>query len=1076
MTTTYNKQVLLKRGNTAVSSTYIGPVGEVTVDTDLDTIRVHDGVTPGGRLATSSQSGITPPSSPRENMLWYDTAGGRLYVYYDGAWVDASPAGDQEVIARINSLDANVGTLSTNVQSLNANIGTFETATNNRIQALDANIGTFETIVNSEISQFETAVSGTVNTINSNINALNATIAGFEGQPGPTSDAWVDNAPPDISNVGALWYDANGGRLYVQYDSTWVDASPTTVDLGKFVFDSDGDSAFISTTDDAGASPDRYDIVLIPGGEGNSSIRVPSQANSLAGFPLVIAATAANSAVVINTDTGSWTFGNTGILTLPTDGSIDTYSGTGGFKITTDGQIQFASGHSIGGSDTGLGLRMATDRGTILFGNHPEVQITSSHHFHIMAQDPGATDLFFGSDENFVKLPRGTNDVVIGNGNNYNWQFGDQGTLTVPGAITMPDETGLYSPGHDLYITAGNTTGCSVPGGDTIISSGLGYSGVAHNGGNVTLRTGDYYNKVWNFDYNGNLTLPAGGDILDSTGASVLGGAGGGTIWTNDANGCLRVELSSTGFEAFTDSSHVDLKDSGIWSIGSYGNSTWIGNNEFANLNDLSLRSGDATFITTNLRENGNHQWKFGTNGTLTIPGDIISTAGPAITFATTFDGNIAPEIHIKASKLTFIADSAYLNDIVDNTLPFNGVPAMSWNMEGEVLTWTSNSEIFASTSIFKMPHSDSANVGVIAMTGPSGGSELSWHGGTDYGRPIGQFIKSSANVSISTNAGFKWWIFGDDGTTAFPGYTFQASDGTAGQALVTDGSGSVTWTTLLGPNGNANTGNFTFVDDTLAVVDNGDIALQTNGKNWTFMADGRLILPLQGKISGTDVNSFLTFNYGDDVELKAGDNLFLSGSVATIRTNSNANQWTFGNDGNLTLPPGGDIRDSVSNISVLKTRIGDTYASGAFQQLTIAHDEGKLITIGGGNSLFRLPQLTADLLGAEFEFYFSADAGQVYLQAYYTDNRATTDLFRGSVFVGVDNSAQGRLHTATAGVADANYLFLGQHHAKAGSYIKFKAIAFDSVGTWLVQGQCVGDTVNTTPNGQSYIFQNYYD
>jgi hypothetical protein len=80
---------------------------------------------------------------------------------------------------------------------------------------------------------------------------------------------------------------------------------------------------------------------------------------------------------------------------------------------------------------------------------------------------------------------------------------------------------------------------------------------------------------------------------------------------------------------------------------------------------------------------------------------------------------------------------------------------------------------------------------------------------------------------------------------------------------------------------------------------------------------------------------------------------------------------------------------------------------------------------------------------------------------------------------VGVDNSTQGRLHTATAGVADANYLFLGQHHAKAGSYIRFKAIAFDTdanIGTWLVQGQCVGDTVNTTPNGQSYIFQNYYD
>jgi hypothetical protein len=154
---------------------------------------------------------------------------------------------------------------------------------------------------------------------------------------------------------------------------------------------------------------------------------------------------------------------------------------------------------------------------------------------------------------------------------------------------------------------------------------------------------------------------------------------------------------------------------------------------------------------------------------------------------------------------------------------------------------------------------------------------------------------------------------------------------------------------------------------------------------------------------------------------------------------------------------------------------IGATYVSGAFHQLTEA-EAGKLITVVGGNSLFRLPQMTANLLGAEFEFYFSEDAGQVYMQAFYTDNRATTDKFVGSVFVGVDNDTTGRLHTATAGVADANYLFLGQHHAKAGSYIRFKAIAFDGIGTWLVQGQCVGDTVNTTPNGHNYIFQNYYD
>jgi len=50
MTINYSKQVLVKRGNTAVSSTYTGPLGEITQDTDLNALRVHDGVQVGGYL------------------------------------------------------------------------------------------------------------------------------------------------------------------------------------------------------------------------------------------------------------------------------------------------------------------------------------------------------------------------------------------------------------------------------------------------------------------------------------------------------------------------------------------------------------------------------------------------------------------------------------------------------------------------------------------------------------------------------------------------------------------------------------------------------------------------------------------------------------------------------------------------------------------------------------------------------------------------------------------------------------------------------------------------------------------
>lgn len=70
MTITYNKQLILKRGNTSVSSTYTGAIGEITYDTDLKQIRVHDGVTAGGEpfLNETDLYSLT-------NIVWRDYRG-----------------------------------------------------------------------------------------------------------------------------------------------------------------------------------------------------------------------------------------------------------------------------------------------------------------------------------------------------------------------------------------------------------------------------------------------------------------------------------------------------------------------------------------------------------------------------------------------------------------------------------------------------------------------------------------------------------------------------------------------------------------------------------------------------------------------------------------------------------------------------------------------------------------------------------------------------------------------------------------------------------------------------------------
>lgn len=70
---------------------YVGPFGEITVDAN-GTLRVHDNQTSGGRpLSGGVVQGATPPENPDAYTLWYDEVSGRLYVWYDGAWIDASP-------------------------------------------------------------------------------------------------------------------------------------------------------------------------------------------------------------------------------------------------------------------------------------------------------------------------------------------------------------------------------------------------------------------------------------------------------------------------------------------------------------------------------------------------------------------------------------------------------------------------------------------------------------------------------------------------------------------------------------------------------------------------------------------------------------------------------------------------------------------------------------------------------------------------------------------------------------------------------------------------------------------------
>lgn len=76
------------------ANTYVGDYSTLFVGNDY-VLRISDNTTPGGVTIQGSGGVVqnaTPPDDPTPNSLWYNTDTGRLYVYYEGVWVDAAPA------------------------------------------------------------------------------------------------------------------------------------------------------------------------------------------------------------------------------------------------------------------------------------------------------------------------------------------------------------------------------------------------------------------------------------------------------------------------------------------------------------------------------------------------------------------------------------------------------------------------------------------------------------------------------------------------------------------------------------------------------------------------------------------------------------------------------------------------------------------------------------------------------------------------------------------------------------------------------------------------------------------------
>ena len=373
--------IILKRGNTSQSTAYTGPVGELTFDTGLFAVRVHNGVTPGGNVVLENGSQFTAnlgTAATNITTLFANAATQTTLINTINANIIAVNA----AIITANTTQSNqITVLQSQLTGANAAIVTANTAlksyTDNQISTainnlVDSAPGTLDTLaeIAANLLSSNSAIGSIVNSItstNANVTAANAAIVtantAMKGYVDAVTTAWTSNAASQAGSITTLqtqvYADANvasylptytgniaGNIVKSGYTWTFSNTGTTTFPTGVTLSNARGANTVNFTT----AIDKSFQIETQTsttgrlwsfGTDGNLTLPQIANINFSNGVSILAGITGtysnANVATYLPTYTGNiagniskngnvWTFGTNGTTTFPTNISVD-YSG-----------------------------------------------------------------------------------------------------------------------------------------------------------------------------------------------------------------------------------------------------------------------------------------------------------------------------------------------------------------------------------------------------------------------------------------------------------------------------------------------------------------------------------------------------------------------------------------------------------------------------------------------------------------------------------------------------------------------------------------------------------------------------
>jgi hypothetical protein len=534
------------------------PVLGTATNTVLGGIKIgHNLAATSGGTLTSYQSVVdsSPPYDAQESDQWFDAVGGKQYVFYQGYWVETNltgvgdpgargpsgpvgpkgNTGDQGIsVTLVGSTATSAGLPLTG----NAGDGWIVNDTGNLWFWSTAN-GQWEDIGQIVGPQGDpgdpgpegpSGPSGPSGPIGyqgaSGPSGAPSTVAGPSGPSGSQGDPGVN---ADFNYLGAFQIGSTYAKNdIVTYEGASYVAKGTVLPNVGSPDTNSTDWQLVTARGPSGPQG----IQGPQGAQGNTGPSGPSGAQGNVGPSGVEGPSGPSGAqgergeAGGNANTANFVF-TASQMSVTTNDDITVVTNANTWTFGTDGALTLPYGQSIG-SGTLDGIKLTTDRGTVLFGNTPEQCVpTQSSHFHIMRDDSTTVDLFFGDDLNYVKLPYDSTltnvGVQIGTDATNLWSFGKDGTLTLPSGNTrignvFGTDGMLGNTGTGVGVASQGQGGYAAlqwiddPEDATSVAAVVVNSPIASTSGTVQIATGlvggPTAENVWEFGADGTLTAP----------------------------------------------------------------------------------------------------------------------------------------------------------------------------------------------------------------------------------------------------------------------------------------------------------------------------------------------------------------------------------------------------------------------------------------------------------------------------------------------------------------------------------------------------------------------------------------